>query len=118
MITVREILKDLGIPIETTTASFQGFGTVGKHAAQLYHQMGGTITCVACWNQSDRCTYAFRKREGIDFNQLAAIGNDFGEIDKEKAVAMGLECLPGENSCPTHTGGPRDNFAHGKRVGP
>jgi glutamate dehydrogenase (NAD(P)+) len=96
MITVREILKDLGRPIENTTASIQGFGTVGKHAAQLYHQMGGTILCVACWNQSDRRTYAYRKRDGIDFDRLAAISDPFGEIDKVKAEAMGLECLPGE----------------------
>lgn len=96
MITVREALRDMGIAIENTRASIQGFGMVGKHAAQLYSQMGGTITCVACWNQADRCAYAFRKKDGIDFEQLAAISNPFGEIDKAKALALGYECLPGE----------------------
>jgi glutamate dehydrogenase len=69
---------------------------VGKHAAQLYSQMGGVITCVACWNQIDRTTYAFRKKEGINFDQLASITDPFGEIDKTKAVAFGYECLPGD----------------------
>lgn len=96
MIVVREALKDMGLGIEKTTASFQGFGTVGKHAAQLYSQMGGTILCVACWNQKDRTTYAFRKKEGMNFDQLASITNSFGEIDKYKAEALGYECLPGE----------------------
>lgn len=96
MITVREALKDMGIEIENTCASIQGFGTVGRHAAQLYHQMGGRITCVACWNQADRTAYSFRKMDGIDFDKLAEIANPFGEIDRVKAEALGYECLPGE----------------------
>lgn len=96
MITVREALKDLNIPVEKTSASFQGFGLVGMHAAQLYHQMGGTIKCVACWNQADRTTYAFRDLKGIDFDRLAAITDRFGEIDKNKARELGLEVLPGD----------------------
>lgn len=97
MITVREALKDLGIPIEKTRASIQGFGLVGMHAAKLYSQMGGTIQCVACWDQRDQSTYAFRKKEGVDFAQLAAITNRFGEIDRAQAVSLGYECLPGDS---------------------
>ena len=96
MIAVREALKDMGIAVEKTSASFQGFGLVGMHAAQLYHQMGGTIRCVACWNQTDRTTYAFCKKEGIDFDQLVSITDRFGEIDKLKALSLGIECLPGD----------------------
>ena len=96
MITVREALKNMGIPIENTRASIQGFGMVGRHAAQLYSQMGGTIACVACWSQTDRTTYAFRKKEGIAFNQLLSITNAYGEIDRQKAEGFGYECLPGD----------------------
>jgi glutamate dehydrogenase (NAD(P)+) len=96
MITVREALKDMGISIETTQVSIQGFGMVGKHAAQLYTQMGGIITCVSCWNQGDRTTYAFRKKSGINFDQLASITDAYGEIDRSKAEALGYECLPGD----------------------
>jgi glutamate dehydrogenase len=96
MITVREALKDMGVEIEGTRASIQGFGTAGKYAAELYHRMGGSITCVASWNQADRTAYAFRKKDGIDYDELASIANAFGEIDKTKAEALGYERLPGE----------------------
>lgn len=96
MITVREALKDLGLDIANTRASFQGFGTLGMHAAQLYQQMGGTIACVSCWNQADRTAYAYRKKGGMDFSELASITNIFGEIDKSKAEALGYERLPGD----------------------
>lgn len=96
MITVREALKELGIEIANTRASLQGFGTLGKHAAHLYQQMGGVIAAVACWNQADHTAYTFRKREGIDFDELVSITDPFGEINKSKALSLGYECLPGE----------------------
>ncbi len=96
MITVREALKELGIKPENTKASFQGFGNVAQHAIQLYHRMGGISACVSCWNQEDQTSYAFRKKEGIDIDELLSITNLFGEIDKVKAQEMGYECLPGE----------------------
>jgi glutamate dehydrogenase (NAD(P)+) len=97
MVILREVLKDLGIDITKTRASFQGFGMVGLHAAQLYTQMGGNITSVACWNHVDRTAYTFLKKDGIDFDQLTFITNHFGEVDKEKAITLGYECLPGED---------------------
>lgn len=33
-------LKKTGIPIESTTASIQGFGNVAEHAARLYTELG------------------------------------------------------------------------------
>ncbi len=97
MITVREALKDMGIPIEQTKASIQGFGMVGRHAAQLYSQMGGKVVCVACWNHDDHTAYAFYHKEGLDIGRLIAITDAYGEIDKRKAIEMGYECLPGES---------------------
>ena len=96
MITVREALKELGIKSENTQASFQGFGNVAQHAVQLYHRMGGAAICVSCWNQEDHTSYAFRKKNGIDLDELLSITNLFGEIDKTKALEMGYKCLPGE----------------------
>jgi len=96
MVTVREALKELNLNPNTTTASFQGFGNVAQHAIYLYTQMGGTVTCISCWNQADQTAYTFRKKEGIDFNELIKITNLFGEIDKDKATALGYERLPGD----------------------
>ena len=96
MITVREAMKELNKNIKDTTASFQGFGNVSRYAIQLYLQMGGTATCVSCWNQKDQTSYAYRKRDGINLNELLSITDHFGEIDKNKAQDLGYELLPGD----------------------
>jgi glutamate dehydrogenase len=96
MIAVREALKELSVKPSETRASFQGFGNIAQHAIRLYQRMGGTTVCVSCWNQNDRCPYAFRKDEGIDLDQLLMITDHFGEIDRKKAMEMGYECLEGE----------------------
>ena len=93
---LREALRELGIPLENTTASVQGFGTVARHAVQLFEQIGGKVTCVSCWDHRESTSYAFRKETGVDYETLADITDRFGEIEKEKARKMGYEVLPGE----------------------
>ncbi len=95
MIAIREALKDRSIDLASTTASVQGFGNVAQHAIELYHRMGGRVTCVSCWDQEDRTTYAYRKREGVDLAGLRSIANEFGEIDRREAESQGYERLPG-----------------------
>ena len=96
MIAVREALKDLKVKPENTRASFQGFGSLAKHAIELYHRMGGKVVCVSCWDQEDRTTYSYRKKDGINLDQLLSITNPFGEVDRRKAEEAGYERLPGE----------------------
>jgi glutamate dehydrogenase (NAD(P)+) len=96
MIAVREAFKDLGITPAKTRASVQGFGNVAQHAVELFQRMGGTITCVSCWDHVDRISYTYRKNGGIILDELLPIANPFGEIDKHKAVEKGYECLPGD----------------------
>jgi len=50
--TVREALREMGIVPEETTASVQGFGNVAQYAIELYHNLGGKVVCVSCWDQS------------------------------------------------------------------
>jgi len=97
MITVREALKVLNINTKDTTASFQGFGNVSQYAIELYQQMGGKVTCVSCWDQEDHTSYAFKKSEGIDLEELQSITDSFGGIDKAKAKEKGFEILPGDD---------------------
>jgi glutamate dehydrogenase (NAD(P)+) len=94
--TLREALKELGIRPGDTTASVQGFGNVAQNAIRLYHQIGGRTVCVSCWHQRDQTSYAFRKRAGIDLDELLGIVNRFGDIDKDKAQDLGYEVLPGD----------------------
>ena len=97
MITVREAMKELGINIKNTSASFQGFGNVSQYAIQLYQQMGGTPICVSCWNQEDQTAYSFQKKDGFDLNELRSVTDHFGEIDKDKAQDLGFDMLPGDD---------------------
>lgn len=96
MITIREAMKELNIEVGNTTASFQGFGNVSQYAIELYEQMGGTATCVSCWDHHDQKAYSYRKKDGIDLQELQLITNHFGEIDKEKAQDLGYDLLPGD----------------------
>ena len=94
--TIREALKELGIRVQDTTASVQGFGNVAQYAIELYHQIGGVVTCVSCWDQKARATFAYRKAEGVDLTELRGITDAFGGIDREKAKAAGYEVLDGD----------------------
>ena len=94
--TIREALKELGIRAADTTASVQGFGNVAQYAIRLFGQLGGKTLCVSCWDQDDQTSYTYRRKTGIDLDELLGITDRFGGIDKSKARDLGYEVLPGE----------------------
>ncbi len=94
--TLKEACKKLGIDIAKTTASIQGFGNVAYYACERYLKLGGKIVCVSCWDNTDKCSYTFKRDAGVDIVELKRISNDHGEIDKVQAKALGYEILPGE----------------------
>ena len=94
--TLREALKELGIPPANTTASVQGFGNVAQFAIDLYNRLGGTVTCVSCWDQQDQTSYSYRKKDGVSLEELQSITDPFGGIDKAKARDLGYEVLAGD----------------------
>ncbi len=94
--TLREALRELGIPPESTRASVQGFGNVSQYAIRLYQQIGGKVICVSSWDQADQTSYSFKKASGVDADALESITDRFGGIDKEKARKLGYEVLPGD----------------------
>jgi glutamate dehydrogenase (NAD(P)+) len=93
--TIREALKAKGIEIENTCASVQGFGNVAQYAIELYNKLGGKVICVSCWDQADRTSYVYRKRDGINLTELLKITDSFGGINKDKARELGYEILAG-----------------------
>ncbi len=95
--TLRELLKELGMQAKDTKASVQGFGNVAQYAIELYQQLGGTVTCVSCWDQKDRASYAYRKAGGVNLDELRGMADAFGGIDREKAKAAGYEVLDGDD---------------------
>jgi glutamate dehydrogenase (NAD(P)+) len=94
--TLREAMRELGLRIDNSEASVQGFGNVAQYAIQLFQQLGGRVTCVSCWDQTDQKSYAYRKSSGIDLKQLLSITDRFGGINKERAKELGYDVLPGE----------------------
>lgn len=96
IITVREALKELSISPSDTIASVQGFGNVSQFAIELYEQIGGKVICVSSWDQEDQTSYAYRKKTGIMLDELRSITNPFGGIEKQKAMDLGYEVLPGD----------------------
>ncbi len=99
--TIREALKELGIRPADTRASVQGFGNVSQFAIELYQRIGGTVTCVSCWDQHDQKSYAYRKADGIGLEELLGFTDRFGGIDRRR---------PGKRatrSCPVRSGSSR-----------
>ena len=93
---LKDLLRYMDIPIESTSVSIQGFGNVAEYAAQMYSELGGKVISVSCWNQEDKTAYTFKKADGCDIPQLVSIKDSYGSIDKEKALALGYEVLPGD----------------------
>ncbi len=94
--TLREALKELNIDIAQTTAAFQGFGNVSQYGIKLYQQYGGTPIAVSCWDHKEQKSFTYKKKDGLNLNELLEITNRFGEIDRQKAQDLGYEVLPGE----------------------
>ncbi|RKX17206.1 MAG: glutamate dehydrogenase, partial [Candidatus Zixiibacteriota bacterium] len=94
---VREALRVLGIRPEDTTASVQGFGNVAHYAIKLFEQLGGKVICVSCWDQKEQTSYSFRKKDGINLEDLLKITDRYGGIEKNKAKDLGYEILPGDS---------------------
>ncbi len=95
--TIREALKELGIRVNDTRASVQGFGNVAQHAIDLYQQIGGTVSCVSCWDQTARESFAYRKDSGVVLDELTEVTDAFGGIDRDRAKALGYEVLSGDD---------------------
>ncbi|MBP2681563.1 MAG: glutamate dehydrogenase, partial [Candidatus Krumholzibacteriota bacterium] len=94
--TLREALKQLGIRASDTCASVQGFGNVSQYAIELYQRLGGKVICVSSWDQADQTSYAYRRKDGVNLQELLKITDRFGGIDKKKAQGLGYEMLPGD----------------------
>ena len=93
--TLREALKELDVDVGATTASVQGFGTVARHAIELYTQIGGTVVCVSSWDPTAGEPVSYRKTEGIDLEELRQAADRLGNIDPDKARDHGYEVLEG-----------------------
>jgi glutamate dehydrogenase len=93
---LREALKRMGVAPEKTTASVQGFGNVAQYAIRMYTQLGGKVIAISCWDQADKKAFTYRKKSGVNVDEVQGIADKFGGIDKNRARELGYEVLPGE----------------------
>lgn len=94
--TLKEALRAYNIDIKGCTASVQGFGNVAYHASERFIALGGKVICVSCWDAVEKCSYAYRRRSGVNIQELRNISDKYGTIDKQKAEALGYELLDGD----------------------
>jgi glutamate dehydrogenase (NAD(P)+) len=93
---LREALKEIGMEPDATTASVQGFGAVAQHAIELYTQIGGRVLCVASWDPNAGSAVSYRKRDGIELEELRQASDRLGNIDPSKAKDLGYDILDGD----------------------
>jgi glutamate dehydrogenase len=94
--TVREAMKHLKIDPTKATAAIQGFGNVAQYAAIGFTEtLGGKVVCVSYWDRDDRTSYTVFKPDGIDPHFLMSITDQYGSIDKSKALAAGYKIEEG-----------------------
>lgn len=95
--TVREAMKHLGIDPKKSVAVLQGFGNVSQYAAVGFVELlGGTVACVSCYDRHDKKAYTYSKKGGIDPRFLLSIVDQYGTIDKKKAMDAGYQVDDGD----------------------
>ncbi len=94
---VREAMKHLKLDPAKSTAAVQGFGNVAQYAAKGFKEiLGGKVVCVSCWDREARAPFTISHKDGVDADFLMSITDQYGSIDKSKAMPLGYEVEEGE----------------------
>jgi glutamate dehydrogenase (NAD(P)+) len=94
---LREALKERDLDPEATTAAVQGCGLVGRHAIDLYRQIGGTIRAVAALDSTTGMPCTVSKQDGIEPDEMRAISDRLGGIDSNRAADLGFSVGNGDD---------------------
>ncbi|MCX8062214.1 MAG: Glu/Leu/Phe/Val dehydrogenase, partial [Anaerolineales bacterium] len=87
---VREAMKHLKMDPTKCVAAIQGFGNVAQYAAIGFVEiLGGKVACVSCWDRKDKTSYTYSHKDGVNPRYLLTITDQYGTIDKDKAVEAG-----------------------------
>jgi len=90
--TAREAMKHINLDPKNSVAALQGFGNVSQYAAIGFVEiLGGTVACVSCYDRHDKKAYTYSKKGGIDPRFLISIADQYGTIDKQKALDSAYE---------------------------
>ena len=87
---VREAMKYLNMNPKNSVVAIQGFGNVAQYSAIGFVEiLGGKVACVSCWDRNDRKSFTYSHKDGIDGRFLFSITDQYGTIDKQKAMDAG-----------------------------
>jgi glutamate dehydrogenase (NAD(P)+) len=93
---VREAMKQLKMEPKNCVAAMQGFGNVAQYASIGFVEiLGGKVACVSCWDRTDKKAYTYSHKDGVDGRFLLSITDQYGTIDKQKAMDCGYEVEDG-----------------------
>ena len=62
----------------------------------LIEILGGKVACVSYWDREDQASYTVSKGDGIDPDFLMSITDQYGSINKDKAVQAGYAIEAGD----------------------
>lgn len=95
--TVREAMKHLNLDPMESVAAIQGFGNVSQFASIGFSELlGGKVACVSYWDNADRAPYTIGHPGGIDVRYLISITDQYGTINKDKALKVGYTIEDGD----------------------
>ena len=95
--TVREAMKHLKLDSTKMAAAIQGFGNVAQYAAIGFVEMlGGKVECVSCYDRHEKKVFTYGHKDGIDPRFLMTIVDQYGTINKAKALKAGYVVEGGE----------------------
>jgi glutamate dehydrogenase len=95
--TVREAMLHLKMDPRQAVAAIQGFGNVAQYAAIGFTELlGGKVICVSYWDRTDRASYTVSRDSGIEPRFLMSITDQYGSIDKDKAIKAGYVIETGD----------------------
>jgi glutamate dehydrogenase/leucine dehydrogenase len=83
-------MKHLKMKPRESVVAIQGFGNVAQYASIGFVEfLGGKVACVSCWDRNDKKSYTYSHKDGVDGRFLLSITDQYGTIDKQKAVEAG-----------------------------
>jgi glutamate dehydrogenase (NAD(P)+) len=87
---IREAMKYLNIDPKDSVAAIQGFGNVAQYASIGFVELlGGRVACVSCWDRNEKKSFTYSHKDGVDGRLLLSITDQYGTINKQKAVEAG-----------------------------
>jgi glutamate dehydrogenase (NAD(P)+) len=94
---IREAMKYLNIDPKNSVVAIQGFGNVAQYAAIGFVEiLGGKVACVSCWDRNEKKSFTYSHKDGVDGRFLFSITDQYGTIDKKKAMDAGYTAEEGD----------------------